>query len=196
MRERYEQLIVNHSKQNSNTVLNEAAAIEVGGKVITPKTLPSSIEKAIDERIGDEYTAHYFYRNAANWCKGANYAKAAAFFDAEANSELEHAKGLQDYLTQWNLLPAIPAAPTKKSFKSLIEIVNGAYEMEYGLLEKYSENQTEFFKEHIPSFNFIQDYVDIQNQAVGEYSDLLNALELIDVNDKLNVLYFENNFFG
>ena len=162
----------------------------------TPKTLADSTVKILTDRLRDEYTAHYTYRNAANWCRNANYKKAAAYFEDEAAEELEHAKGLQDYLTQWNLLPAIPAAPTKKAFKSLIEIVNGAYEMEYGLLEKYSENQTDFFKEHIPSFNFIQEYVDIQNQAVGEYSDLLNALELIDVNDKLNVLYFENNYFG
>jgi ferritin len=171
-------------------------AISVGGRIVTPKTLPGDIADILDERIGDEYTAHYFYRNAANWCKNANYKKAAEFFEAEANSELEHAKGLQDYLTQWNLLPAIPSAPTKKSFESLIDIINGAYEMEYGLLEKYSGNQVESFKEHPATFNFIQKYVDIQNGAVGEYSDLLNALNLIDVNNKLDVLYFENKYFG
>lgn len=173
--------------------LNEA--ITVGGKIVTPKTLPSDVADILDERIGDEYTAHYFYRNAANWCKNVNYERAAAFFEAEANSELEHAKGLQDYLTQWNLMPAIPAAPTKKSFESLIDIINGAYEMEYGLFEKYSENQTEIFKDHPATFNFIQKYVDIQNEAVGEYSDLLNALNLIDVNNKLDVLFFERKYF-
>ena len=163
---------------------------------MTPVALPAEIVKGLESRLKDEYTAHLIYRNVANWCKNANYKKAAEFFEAEANSELEHAKGLQDYLTQWNLLPAIPAAPTKKSFESLIDIVNGAYEMEYGLFEKYSENQTEIFKDHPATFNFIQKYVDIQNDAVGEYSDLLNALNLIDVNNKLDVLYFENKYFG
>jgi hypothetical protein len=37
--------------------------------------------------------------------------------------------------------------------------------------------------------------VDFQNQEVAEYSDLLNALELIDINNKLDVLFFEKNYF-
>jgi ferritin len=171
-------------------------AIKVGGTVVTPKTLPANIVKTINERIGDEYTAHYFYRNAANWCNDKNYKKAAAFFEAEAISELEHAKGLQDYVTQWNELPAIPSAPTTIKFESLIDIINGAYEMEYGLYEKYSEFQVDLVTENAATFNFIQAYVNIQNDAVGEYSDLLNALELVDINNKLDVLYFENKYFG
>ena len=63
-----------------------------------PKKLSNDIVEILDARIGDEYTAHYFYRNAANWCKNANYNKAADFFNDEASSELEHAQGLQDYL--------------------------------------------------------------------------------------------------
>jgi ferritin len=67
--------------------------------------------------------------------------------------------------------------------------------MEYGLLEKYSSDQKVFFDVHPATFNFIQKYVDFQNQEVAEYSDLLNALELIDTNNKLDVLFFEKNYF-
>lgn len=160
-----------------------------------PKKLSDDIVEILDARIGDEYTAHYFYRNAANWCKNANYNKAADFFNAEASSELEHAQGLQDYLIQWNLLPAIPQAPTRTDFTGLIEIIEKAYELEYGLLEKYSGDQKSFFNEHPATFNFIQKYVDIQNDSVGEYSDLLNAVQLINPENKLDVLFFEKNYF-
>jgi ferritin len=173
--------------------INES--VDVSSKGIEPKSLPNEIVSEIDARIGDEYTAHYFYRNAANWCKNANYDKAATYFESEANSELEHAKGLQDYLTQWNLLPTIPAAPTRQNFKNLVDIINQAYEMEYGLFEKYSSAQQKFLGAHPATFNFIQGYVNIQNESVGEYSDLLNALNLIDVDSRLDILFFEKNYF-
>ena len=34
----------------------------------------------LTDRIKDEYTAHYFYRAAANWCQDMNYKKAFAFW--------------------------------------------------------------------------------------------------------------------
>jgi ferritin len=163
---------------------------------ITPNKLPAEIVTELNTRIGDEYAAHYFYRSAANWCHNANYKKAAVFFDAEAASELDHAKGLQEYLTQWNHIPEIPAATTNVAFPNLVEIINNAYTMEYGLFEKYSAAQIVFDKVHAASFNFIQGYVNIQNEAVAEYSDLLNALTLIDPTNKFEVLYFENEYFG
>ena len=162
---------------------------------ITPKTLTPEIEKLLNERLGDEYSAYYFYRNAANWCKNTNYKKAAAFFDSEANAELGHAQGLQDYLTQWNLIPAIPQVPTMAKFAGLVDIINQAYDIEFNLLEKYSDAQKMLFDLHPASFNFIQQYVDYQNKEVEEYSDLLNAAVLIDVTNKFEVLYFEQTYF-
>ena len=162
---------------------------------ITPNSLPEEIINIFNQRLGDEYTAHYFYRNAANWCKNVNYKKAASFFEAEAESELEHAKGLQDYLTQWNIIPQIPQAPTTQNFTSLVDVVNKAYTMEYDLFEKYSENQKSLDSIHPATFNFIQKYVDLQNGSVAEYSDLLNAAVLVDTNDKFQTLYFEQTYF-
>jgi|688.fasta_scaffold227691_2 ferritin len=169
--------------------------IEISSPVVSPKRLPKEVEEVLNERLGDEYTAYYFYRNAANWCKNANYKKATAFFEAEYEAELGHSKGIQDYLTQWNLIPHIPTVPTFLNFTSLVDIINKAYEIEYNLLQKYSSDQVEFSQIHPPTFNFIQKYVDIQNGEVEEYSDLLNALCLIDVNNKLDVLIFEERYF-
>ena len=184
----------NTFKNNTPTTMNEAGA--AGGTIVTPRKLSDDIVKILNERLGDEYTAHYFYRNAANWCKNMNYKNATTFFEAEAVSELEHAQGLQDYLVQWNLLPAIPSAPTTQNFTSLIDIINKAYELEYDLFEKYSANQIALDTKHAATFNFLQGYVNIQNGSVAEYSDLLNALNLIDVNNRLDVLYFENEYFA
>jgi Ferritin-like domain len=55
---------------------------------IQPKKLPKSVVQILTERIVDEYNAYFLYRNAANWCKDANYKKAAAFFEKEAEGEL------------------------------------------------------------------------------------------------------------
>lgn len=164
-------------------------------KVTIPKDLPNEVVDILNERLGDEYTAYYFYRNAANWCKNVNYKKAASFFNSEAEGELGHAQGIQDYITQWNLIPEIPQVPTSHKFISLVDIINKAYEIEYNLLQKYSSNQKELDALHPATFNFIQKYVDIQNGEVEEYSDFLNALQLVDSNNKFEVLYFENTYF-
>ena len=179
---------INESEVTKEEVIQPVASITI------PKALSEDLVKTIDERLGDEYTAHFFYRSAANWCKNANYKKAASFFEAESVSELEHAKGLQDYLTQWNIIPSIPPSLTHVEFSGLVDIINKAYALEYGLYEKYCAFQ-QSLNGNPATFNFIQGYVDIQNQSIAEYSDLLNALQLIDINVKLDLLFFENTYF-
>lgn len=163
--------------------------------VTDPAKLNQKAVALLTERLKDEYTAHYFYRAAANWCFNVNYKKAAAYFEGEASSELEHAQGLQKYMDDWNIMPQIPAAPTEHNFNSLVEIINQAYKMEYDLLQAYNKSSSELFTEDLTSFDFLQSYRQIQNQSVIEYSDLLNALLLIDHNNKFEVLYFEQTYF-
>ena len=171
-------------------------SVEVTSGVPKPKALPAEIVGALEARLKDEYIAHYTYRNAANWCKNMNYKAAAAYFEGEAAEELQHAAGLQDYMTQWNCLPQIPAVNVPNEFTSLVHIIGHSYAIEYDLLLKYSALQKTFDSAHPASFNFIQKYVDIQNESVGAYSDLLNALELINIDSKLDILIFEGRYFG
>ena len=172
------------------------AAPHTAGTPITPKTLDGSIVSAMEARLKDEYTAHLIYKNAANWCKNVGYVKAAAFFEAEAADELTHAQKIQDYMIQWNVLPQIPVATIPNTNKSLIDCINGAYTFEYNLLQSYSQIQLEVEGMHPATFNFIQEFVDIQNHSVGVFSDLLNAIVLVDYNNKLDLLMFEDKYFG
>jgi ferritin len=185
-----------HFKGGTNEGLElEGIEITSASGVTSPKTLPADIVAVFEKRLADEYIAHYTYRNAANWCRNANYKKAAAYFEGEAAEELEHAKGLQDYLTQWNILPQIPAVNVPNEFDSLVNIIDEAYDIEYKLLQSYSALQHALCDSHPATFNFIQKYVDIQNESVGAYSDLLNALMLINIDNKLDLLIFEERYF-
>jgi len=164
--------------------------------LIKPIMLNEAVVKLLNERLGDEYAAHYFYNSAANWCASVGYLKAAKFFAAEAVSELEHALKLQKYLVDWNCTPIIPNVATFVDFGNLPNIIDGAYKIELSLFKKYIENSQTIFAIDLATFDFLQYYRVIQTASVAEYSDLLNALELIDINDRLSVIHFEDYYFG
>lgn len=164
-------------------------------QIKTPKTLPDESVQRLTERLRDEYVAHYFYRNATNWCKGVGYNKAATFFANEAAAELEHAEGIQTYLVDWNVVPLMPAVKPNITFTDLIDIVNKAYALEFGLFESYNEDSKALFQSDITTFDFMTTYRTRQTESVIEYSDLLNAAELVDVNNKFEVLYYEQTYF-
>ena len=147
-------------------------------------------------RIKDEYTAHYFYRAAANWCNDANYKKAGAFFEKEAVDELTHSQMIQDYMTGFNIIPEIPSASPKHTFTNLIDIVNEAYTMELNLMKAYNKDSHTVFADDITTFDFLTKLRKIQKGAVVEYNDLIYASNLISKTDKFQVLYFEQTYFN
>ncbi len=165
-------------------------------QILKPQTLSGEVVELLTERLGDEYTAHYFYRNASNWCEEKAYLKAAAFFAKEAANELEHAEKVQKYLVDWNVIPTIPAVNMQPTFSSLVDIVNKAYQLEYNLFLAYNANSAEIFPGDIATFDFLQELRIGQTQSVAEYATLLNGAELVDINNKLDVLYYENQYFG
>jgi len=157
--------------------------------------LPSKTIKILTDRIKDEYTAHYFYRAATNWCRDKNYKKAAEFFSNEADDELTHAKKIQEYMVDFNIIPNIPQAPIDHKFDNLIEIIHGAYKMELALMKAYNEDSQDLFSEDITTFDFLTELREIQKGAVVEYNDLINGSQLVDTKDKFQVLYFEQTYF-
>lgn len=177
----------------NSTVTNVVAE---QSSVLLPKTLTEEIIASLNDALTEEYTAHYFYRGAANWCQGVGYISAAAFFAKEAAAELEHAEKLQKYLVDWNCTPKLPAVKFSGEFSSLIDVVNKAYAIEYGLGTKYMTWASQVFPKHLMTFNFLQGFVDIQNESIAEMSDKLNAAQLVDVSNKLDLLHYEERYFN
>ena len=161
----------------------------------TPKSLADSTVKILTDRLRDEYTAHYFYRNATNWWAGIGYMKASTFFAQEAENELDHAKGLQKYLVDWNVMPLLPSIKPNITFTDLVDIINKAYALEYSLFESYMADSKELFVSDLSTFDFLTTYRTGQTESVIEYSDLLNAAMLVNTDNKFEVLYFEQTYF-
>jgi len=184
----YNSPILEQEESEENDEKNE------GGRVKLYK-LSESVINILTDRIKDEYTAHYYYRAATNWCEDMNYKKAAEFFKNEAKDELKHSQKIQEYMVGFNIIPEIPQAPTKHTFNSLIDIINGAYKMELDLMNEYNKNSQDLISEDITTFDFLTEFREIQKGAVVEYNDLINASELVNMKDKFQVLYFEQTYF-
>ena len=162
---------------------------------MTPVKLPSAIAGLLIDRLGDEYAAHYYYRQVTNYCENVGYLKAAEYFKGEAEDELKHAEGIQKYLTDWNVQPALaPVEPPQKVI-GLVDAIEKAYQMEYDLYEAYEKISGEILTKDLCTFDFLQQYRTIQRMAVAEYSTFLNQLETIDQNDKNWVYEFEKRAF-
>lgn len=163
-----------------------------------PEKLSKEVVDLLLQRIKDEYTAFYMYRSASNWCQEVGFFKAAAFFAAESTDELEHAKGIEKYITDWNVIPELPAVdkPILK-FDSIADLVEKSYNLEYELYENYEETSAKIFKMgELSTFDFLQTYRNIQNKSVAEYSDKLNILEGVNLDSKFEMLMIESNLFG
>ena len=172
-------------EENVEKVTGEPKLYKLSDKVIT----------FLNARIKDEYYAHYLYRAAANWCHDMNYKKAAAFFDADAIKELEHAQGIEKYMTDFNILPTFTKTEQNHKFDNLIDIIYKAYEFELYLMKAYNKDSASVLTEDLTTFDFLQKYREIQKESVIEFNDLINASNLINKNNKFEVLYFENTYF-
>lgn len=164
--------------------------------MIKPVKLDSKIVSILNERLNDEYDAHYFYRQLSNWCEEVGYTKASAYFKKEAEDELTHAEGLQKYLTDWNVTPTLKKIDSPAEVSSLAEAIQSAYEIEYDLYEQYEKVSMEIFNmPDLCTFDFLAKYRTIQRESVAEYATLINKLNLIDYNDKNWIAFFEQENF-
>lgn len=160
-----------------------------------PIKLPQEVSNILNQRLNDEYTAHYFYRNVANYCENVGYLKAAAYFKQEAADELVHAEGLQKYMVDWNVMPVLSPIASPERVIGLVDAIEKAYQLEYDLYESYEAAGKVMLVKDLCTFQLIQKYMEIQRVSVAEYATFLNRLELIDKNDKNWLFEFEHKTF-
>lgn len=161
-----------------------------------PHSLDKGVVDLLSPRHLDEMDAFYFYRAASNWCQGVGYFKAAEFFAAESQDELEHAAKIEKYLVDWNITVPLPTVPKPRiEFSTLLEVLEEAYKIEYDLYEAYEETSKKLFNMDLCTFDFLQQFRLIQTKSVAEYSDKLNLLEDVDGKDKFKLLLLEEKLF-
>lgn len=151
----------------------------------------------LQSRLQDEYNAFYFYRSAANWFENKGYFKAAKFCKAESDDELNHAKKIEEYMVNWNMTPLLPNIETPVlEFKDPVDFIEQAYEIEFDLYQAYELVAGKLFKaEDLGAFKFIQEFIQIQNNSVAEYSDKMNITEGTNRGSKFEMLMLEENLF-
>lgn len=165
--------------------------------MIKPEVLPKEIVSLLLDRLKDETTAFYFYRSASNWCKNVGFFKASEYFSKESSDELVHAKGIENFLTDWNVMPLLPSIDKPvTSFKDLQDIIDQAYKLEYELYGEYEDIAAKIFDmKDLSTFTFLQGYITIQKNSVAEYSDMINTLQGTSGN-KFELLMLEEILFG
>jgi len=163
----------------------------------TAKTLEPSIVAILLPRLQDEFNAYYFYRAASNWCKSVGFNLAATYFAKESEDELSHAKKIEQFLVDWNVIPALPPINTPiLNFTSLGDVINQSYSIEYSLYADYEEDSVKILKTgDICVFDFLKEFRDIQVKSVAEYSDMLNLLQGVNVDGKFEMLLIEEKLF-
>jgi len=160
------------------------------------ETLPAEVATLLNQLIPFEYSAMYLYQNATNWCKNNGFKIAAAYFEKESLSEIEHAKKLQDFLIKWNVMPELPPIQKPVSFTGLFDIIQKAYKIEHDLYEKHEDVSNKILKMGDTCvFDFLMFFRQVQTESVAEYSDMINILQGVDTNDKFKLLMLEENLF-
>lgn len=157
--------------------------------------IQGAIAPIFQKRLKDEYSAHFFYSDFANWCDNNGYLNAARYFRGEAAAELEHAMKLQKFLNDWGVSYEIERPSSPKIIGSLPEGINMAYDIEVALYEAYNSNAIGFMHTDISAFNLATEMVSIQYESVAEYRTIKDQMRHYDTSDKFQLAVFEHETF-
>ncbi len=153
--------------------------------MVKPVQLPSTAINILVERMKDEMSAFYFYMSAAAWCRLNGYDGAAMYFSDEQNGEEWHYKRIVSFLSDWNCPVKIePIKEPVKTFSSLIDIFEKAYSMEVDLGEKYERDALRIFPICQKTYNFIQEFVNVQGYSVVSADKVLKIAYGFETSDK------------
>ena len=143
-------------------------------------------EKEINKFGKLELTASQTYLHLTNRMKSLGYFGAEKFFASESKDERKHYAKHEEFMNKMNSELTTESLDTVTSdVMSIKDALELAYEMEKDLMledEKGASN-TDF---SVKVVLLLQEFVEIQVDAVGEYGDLLNRLALTD-----NMLLFD-----
>lgn len=141
--------------------------------------------KALNKLGTFELTASHVYQHLTNRMKSLGYFGAEAFFLKESLDERTHYAKLAAFMNDLNCELEVPSLmPVTSDTASIGDALDMAYKMEADLLAEYERvSNMDITRKTVI---LLQDMINIQVGAVGEYGDLINRLKLTD-----NMLVFD-----
>lgn len=132
-----------------------------------------------------ELTASHVYQHLTNRMKSLGYFGAEAFFLKESLDERTHYTKLAAFMNDLNCeLEVASLMAVTSDTASIGDALDMAYKMEADLLAEYERvSNMDITRKTVI---LLQDMINIQVGAVGEYGDLINRLKLTD-----NMLVFD-----
>ena len=156
--------------------------------------ITDEIKSLLLDRLSNEYEAHFFYQNAANYCENVGYTLFAKYLKNEAADELIHAGKLQKFLNDWGIMFTIPLVEVSPKFTGLPDILEKAYQIECDLYEAYNDNANTVENIDRSAYNLMLEMVAIQYSSVAEYRTFIDSLSLYGT-DKTSIKIFEHETF-
>jgi ferritin len=151
------------------------------------ESLLTTIESQELNKFGKlELTASQVYLFLTNRMKSLGYFGAEKFFANESKDERKHYAKTSDFMNKMNAELSVESLEAVKlNINDIKEALEFAYNMEKELMEEY-EKSARRSDLSLKVVLLLQEFVEIQVDAVGEYGDLLNRLALTD-----NMLLFD-----
>jgi len=160
-------------------------------------TLNAKINKLIDDLVNDELFASYHYKSAFAYCAKHNYTGGKKFFNEESIDEQVHATDLIDYAADWGHIVKFAEIDTPDTFKSLVDIIDKSLSLEYDLCQKYKEAYKEALDiQSNTAVALFAKYIQIQDDAVREYSTLLEQATSYATGGEMGIRLFDENVLG
>lgn len=161
------------------------------------KKLTQEVADILNARLIDEYNAFYLYKHLSLWCKINGFEDASKYYKQESEDELSHAKKIEKFMSDWNVMPVLPVINTPYcECATLYDVIQNSYNIEYDLYEKYETDSIETLRiGDTCAFDFLQFYRNVQTKSVAEYADMLAKLEGVDATDKFKMLSLEKKLF-
>lgn len=134
--------------------------------------------KALNKFGQFEMIASHTYMFLANRMKTLGYFGAEKFFNAESDDERNHYRKLEQFMNDMGCELAVESLENiDVPVENLLDALNHAYTMERDLMDAYESvagGTTVSYKTRV----VLQDFINIQIGAVGEYGDLLSRIAL------------------
>lgn len=134
------------------------------------------VQANLQQAIHEELYASNLYKHIANQCQRIGLFGAAKHFLNESKDETEHYQAIAEYLNDRGSVAEIPSIEAiDETVTSLQDAIEVAYQTEVDLGANYEK----WYRSADPTTQrFLLKYLEIQQESIGEYGDLLSRLKL------------------